>query len=118
MEEIIITYLPIVLTAIVSGIASGIIKALSKKVSELSEETKKVTDERNGEVERLKDILSTTISRIENFGCELETLKYSTEDVKRVCEKEVEEAQQLHKATKQLLKEIKDVNKSINEKLS
>ena len=79
MEEIILTYLPTGLTAIVSLVIGLVTKMLAKKVTELTTATK---DQKNKELKALADRVDILVSQNNQLIEEQKKLKYQINKVK------------------------------------
>lgn len=79
MEEIILKYLPTVLTAAVSLVVGLITKMLTKKVTELTIVTK---DQKNKELKALADRVDILVSQNNQLIEEQKKLKYKITKVK------------------------------------
>lgn len=79
MEEIILTYLPTGLTAIVSLVIGLVTKTLAKKVTELTTATK---EQKNKEIKELADRVDILVSQNNQLIEEQKKLKYKITKVK------------------------------------
>ena len=79
MEEVILTYLPPALTAIVSLVIGLVTKMLAKKVTELTTATK---DQKNKEIKELSDRVDVLVSQNNQLIEEQKKLKYQITKVK------------------------------------